>query len=223
MRRRTATALAFVVATAVGIGGLAFMGEPFLHPQAWDRAVLLALRDPADPAEPIGPDWLQLFFYDVTALGGYTGVSIAGLVAAGFLLLARRTPHALLVVVSIGGGMIVENALKSRFDRPRPDLVAHLVEVQTASFPSGHALMSAVAYLTLGALLAAALPRRRLRIYVLSVAILLTLLIGASRVYLGVHWPSDVVAGWIVGAAWATACGLLLRWSPHRGSRADRD
>jgi undecaprenyl-diphosphatase len=223
MKRWIATGLAFVLATAVGLAGLAFMGEPFAHPRDWDRAFLLALRDPADPAEPIGPDWLQIFFYDVTALGGYTAVSIIGIVAAGFLLLARRPAHAFLVVLSIGGGMIVENALKQRFDRPRPDLVAHLVEVQTASFPSGHALMSAVAYLTLGALVASALSRRRLKAYVLAVAVLLTLLIGASRVYLGVHWPSDVLAGWVVGAAWATACGLLLRWSPHKGSRADRD
>jgi len=97
----------------------------------------------------------------------------------------------------------VSFVLKDIMDRPRPDLVSHLVDVQTSSFPSGHATLSAVVYLTIGALLAREQPSRGLRFYVMAVAILATMLIGCSRVYLGVHWPTDVLAGWAIGSAWA--------------------
>jgi undecaprenyl-diphosphatase len=124
---------------------------------------------------------------------------------------------ALFVLVAIAGGVILSEGLKHLFARPRPELVAHMVEVQTASFPSGHAMLSAVTLLTLGALLARIQSRKRLKAYVIAIAILLTLLIGASRVYLGVHWPTDVLAGWCAGAAWAMACWLLALWLQNRG------
>jgi undecaprenyl-diphosphatase len=175
---------------------------------ALDRGILLALRNPADPADPLGPRWLEEVARDVTALGGnavLTGVTLA---VIGFLALARKRGAALLVAASVGGGMALSTLLKLGFARPRPDLVPHAVEVYTASFPSGHAMLSAITYLTLGALLARVQPRWRLRIYILALAVLVTLLVGSSRVYLGVHWPSDVAAGWCVGAAWALACWL---------------
>jgi undecaprenyl-diphosphatase len=116
------------------------------------------------------------------------------------------------VLISVAGGAGLSSLLKLGFERPRPDLVAHLVEVQTLSFPSGHAMVSAVIYLTLGALLAQVHGSIRLKIYILSVAVILTLLIGISRVYLGVHWPTDVLAGWAAGAAWAIMSWAVVIW-----------
>jgi undecaprenyl-diphosphatase len=107
--------------------------------------------------------------------------------------------------------------LKEFFERPRPDLVPHGAEVFTASFPSGHAMMSAVVYLTLGALLARVETGLRVKAFVLSVSVLLTVLVGISRVYLGVHWPTDVLAGWTVGAAWAVMCWLIARVLQRKG------
>ena len=100
-------------------------------------------------------------------------------------------------------GAVLSSLLKLGFDRPRPDLVPHLTHVYSASFPSGHAMVSAVVYLTLGTLLTRIVSGIWLKIFVMAVAVLLTGLIGLSRLYLGVHWPSDVLAGWAAGAAWA--------------------
>jgi undecaprenyl-diphosphatase len=144
------------------------------------------------------------------------------LAALGFLLIVRKRAAALLVLASVGGGTALSFAMKAAFDRPRPDLVEHGVEVATASFPSAHAMLAAVTYLTLGALLARVQPKRSVKAYLLGVAVVLTLLIGLSRVYLGVHWPTDVLAGWCVGAAWATACWLVAYWLQARG-RVERD
>jgi undecaprenyl-diphosphatase len=102
-------------------------------------------------------------------------------------------------------------------ERPRPELVSHLVEVQTSSFPSGHATLSAVVYLTIGALLAREQKSRRTRLYVMTVAILMALLIGCSRVYLGVHWPTDVLAGWAIGSGWAMLCWIAAWSAAARG------
>jgi undecaprenyl-diphosphatase len=113
--------------------------------------------------------------------------------------------------------MLLSTLLKMGFDRPRPDLVPHGALVYTASFPSGHATLSAVVYLTLGALLARVQPRLVLKLYLLGLAILLTVMVGVSRVYLGVHWPTDVLAGWAVGAAWALLCWATALWLQRRG------
>jgi undecaprenyl-diphosphatase len=195
--------LGFVLAVAALGGGGA---------RDFDEAVLRALRVPGAPADPLGPAWLELTLRDVTALGGVPVLTLLGLLALGYLVLVRRWRSALLVLVSLPGALLLNTALKRGFDRPRPELVAHLVEVRTESFPSGHAMLSAVVFLTLGAILAGGADRRlRHRGYVLGVAVLLTLLVGASRVYLGVHWPTDVLAGWCLGVAWAMGCWLLLR------------
>ncbi len=177
----------------------------------FDEAVLLALRNPADPADPIGPRWLELAVRDITALGGIPVLGLLSMLALGWLVLRRRWRSVVLLFLALPGGLLVNTLLKRGFDRPRPGLVAHLVEVGTSSFPSGHAMLSAIGFLTLGALMAGGAERRRERGYILGAAIGLTLLVGASRVYLGVHWPSDVLAGWCLGAAWATGCWLLLR------------
>jgi len=188
---------------------------------AFDRAILVAFRSAADPAVPIGPRWLAEAMTDVTAFGSLPGLLLVTAAAAGYLLLSRRARTALFVLAATGGGLALGALLKLAYARPRPDLVPHLVDVASASFPSGHATDSAIVYLTLGALVARSVPQRGLRVYILSVAILLTLLIGVSRVYLGVHWPSDVVAGWTIGAAWALACSLAYALSgPAPGSPA---
>jgi undecaprenyl-diphosphatase len=178
---------------------------------AFDRWLLHALRNPADPAIPIGPAWLRRAMVDITALGGVTVLSIVTAIAAGYLLAVRKLATAAFLIAATVGGGVAGTLLKWAFARPRPDVVEHLVQVHTTSFPSGHAMNSAVTYLTLGVLLARAEKDRPVRIYLLAVAISLTLVIGFTRVYLGVHWPSDVIAGWCVGAAWAVMCSFVAR------------
>lgn len=182
-----------------------------------DERLLLALRDPANPANPLGPAWLEEMGRDFTALGGIGVLTLITLSALGYLLLARQYRHAILTLSAVVGGILLSNLLKFGFDRPRPDLMLHESVVYTTSFPSGHSMMAAVTYLTLAALLNSAQRRRRLQAYLLLVAILMTLLVGLSRVYLGVHWPSDVLAGWTAGAAWAALCWLSARFLQRRG------
>jgi undecaprenyl-diphosphatase len=185
--------------------------------RAFDEWILQALRTPGDPGDPIGPWWLETVFVDITALGGNTVVVLITLAVLGYLVIDGKRAAALLVLASVAGGIALSSALKIGFDRPRPDLVAHLVDVHTLSFPSGHAMVSAVTYLTLGALLAQIQARRGLKAYVLGVAVVLTLLIGVSRVYLGVHWPTDVIAGWCAGTAWAIGCWVIATWLQGAG------
>jgi undecaprenyl-diphosphatase len=179
--------------------------------EAFDRWVLQALRGAADPTAPIGPDWLRRTMVDLTALGGTPVLTLIVIVVAAYLVAARKVATAAFVVAAVSGGGLASTLLKLVFARTRPDIVGQLVEVHSASFPSGHALNSAVTYLTLGALLARTESARWMRIYVMAVAMSLTLMIGCSRVYLGVHWPSDVIAGWCFGAAWALLCSLAAR------------
>lgn len=178
---------------------------------AFDTDIMLAFREASRPDDPIGPLWLEEAVRDITALGSVVVLVLVTAAAIFYLLLIGWWRQALVVLVAVGGGQIVSSLLKLGIDRPRPDLVSHLVNVQTLSFPSGHAMMAAVTYLTLGSMLAGIVPGRSTRIYVLGVAILITLLVGVSRVYLGVHWPSDVLAGWCAGFAWATLCWLVER------------
>jgi undecaprenyl-diphosphatase len=158
---------------------------------------------------------LKASLRDLTTLGGTSVLAVVTLTSVGYLLLAGRRKTAALVTLAVLGGTALSSLLKAGFERPRPDLVAHLVEVHSQSFPSGHAMMSAVTWLTLGTLLATVQPKRRLKAYVLGIAIAITLLVGASRVYLGVHWPTDVIAGWCVGTAWALLAWIVAGWM-HR-------
>jgi len=183
----------------------------------WDRRLLLALRSAADPAVPWGPPWVQEMARDFTALGGVAVLSLMTFAVVGYLLLARKRYAAVAVFVAVAGGLVLSTLLKLGFDRARPDLVPHGSLVYTTSFPSGHSMMAAVTYLTLGALLARVEGSIRIKIYLLSVAVVLTVLVGVSRVYLGVHWPTDVAAGWTVGAAWALLCSLVMRRLQRRG------
>ncbi|MCW8085142.1 phosphatase PAP2 family protein [Sabulicella glaciei] len=182
-----------------------------------DHALLLALRSEADPTDPWGPGWFEEMMRDFTALGGTGVLLLVTATVFGFLLLTGRRQAAMLVLLSIASGVVVSHGLKWGFGRPRPDLVPHGQSVYSQSFPSGHAMLSAIVYLTLGALLSRVQERRRAKVYPLVVAALLVLLIGFSRVYLGVHWPSDVLAGWAVGAGWAALCWLILLTLQRRG------
>ncbi|HYH18854.1 MAG TPA: phosphatase PAP2 family protein [Azospirillum sp.] len=184
---------------------------------AIDRALLLALRRSDDLSDPLGPHWLEELGRDFTALGGVGVLTLLTLMVAGYLALHRLRGAMLLVLASVGGGLLVSTVMKEIFERPRPDLVPHGSYVYTASFPSGHSMMAAATYLTLAALLARVQPNHRLRAYLLGLAVLVTVLVGVSRVYLGVHWPTDVLAGWTVGAAWALVVWLTARWLQARG------
>lgn len=184
----------------------------------FDQRILLALRTPGDAANPIGPPWLEGVMRDITALGSVTVLSFITIAAILYLVMDGKRHAALFAAVSIGGGTLLSFVLKIGFDRPRPALVAHLVDVHTLSFPSGHAMMSAVAYITLGALLARVSSKRRVKAFVVALGLLLAVAIGCSRVYLGVHWPTDVLGGWAVGCAWAMLCWQLARVLQRRGA-----
>lgn len=186
------------------------------EPRGFDTAILLALREPGNPATPIGPFWLPEAVRDVTALGSASVLIFITAAVIIYLLITRRGAAALFVFLSVAGGQLLSSLLKLGIDRPRPDIVPHLTEVQTLSFPSGHAMLSAVTYLTLGALAARVAPSRTVKIYLLGLGLLAAFLVGASRVYLGVHWPSDVLAGWCAGAAWAMLCWLVAQWFLRR-------
>jgi undecaprenyl-diphosphatase len=186
--------------------------------RAWDESLLLSLREAGDPDDPIGGGNAEEAMRDLTALGGATWLIFLTAAAAGGLALMRQARSALLLLVAVAGGQLLSHATKSFFVRPRPDLVSHEAYVHTASFPSGHSMMAAVTYLTLAVMLARATRSRRLKAYYVGLAALLTVAVGVSRVYLGVHWPSDVLAGWMIGAAWALLLYTLADWLGRRGA-----
>lgn len=201
-----------VVAAILMLAGFGVLADEVIEgdTQAFDRAVLLALRVGGDPTHPIGPAWLPEAARDVTALGSFTVLTFIVIVVAAALMLAGRARTGWFLVAAAAGGAIISSVLKTLINRPRPDLTG-LTRVFTASFPSGHATSSAVIYLTIGALLAATATRRREQVFYWAVAVFLVAAVGLSRIYLGVHYPSDVLAGWLIGAGWAIACGLVLR------------
>lgn len=177
-----------------------------------DTAIILWLRAADDPADPLGPVWLEDFVRDITALGSPAVLGLFVLITVVFLFLAGQKRLSLYMLAATAGGTLAVTILKEGFDRPRPNLSPGGVYVYTASFPSGHAMVSAVVYMTLGALIARLVPGARLKLYVMTIAFCMTGLVGFSRVYLGVHWPSDVLAGWAAGAAWALGGGAIAQF-----------
>ncbi|HYO13323.1 MAG TPA: phosphatase PAP2 family protein [Thermoanaerobaculia bacterium] len=182
-----------------------------------DEAILLALRSPQDRSDPLGPEWVEEMQRDFTALGGIPVLLLLTGAASAFLVLDGKRHAAVFVLAAVGGALLWSFLLKEGFSRPRPDLVSHGAHVYSASFPSAHSMMAAATYLTLGVLLARVQARRRLKIFLLGFAALLTVLVGLSRIYLGVHWPTDVLAGWAAGGVWALLCWLVARWLQRRG------
>lgn len=209
---------AFVVVTG-GIWLFAEIADEVMKgdTRGFDRRIMLAMRDPADSKDPWGPKWLEEMGRDFTALGGMGVLIFLTAATVGGYLLRRRHKTAVLILVAILGGLVIALMLKQSFDRPRPDLVPHGSYVYTKSFPSGHSMLSAITYLTLGSMIVRTHKHRPTKIYIMSVSMLITLLVGVSRIYLGVHWPTDVLGGWLAGASWALICWLVARWLQKHG------
>lgn len=182
---------------------------------SFDRKILLSMRHPGD-LSPRGSESFQTAVRDVTGLGGVTVLGLVTILSVGYLILDGKAHMAGFAAVSVIGGTLLSVLLKDLFQRPRPEIVPHVVYAANSSFPSGHSMMSAVTYLTLGALLARSQERKRLKAYFLLVGVFLSIIVGVSRVYMGVHWPTDVLAGWMAGSVWAALCWLTARWLQNR-------
>jgi len=178
---------------------------------AMDRHIILALRNPADLSDPIGPRGLEEAMRDITGVGGFTVLTLVTVVAALAFLFHGKRRQSLIFAGVVIAAQWSTNLLKGFYHRPRPDLVPHGSYVYSASFPSGHSTLAAATFLTLATMIASLEPRRRTKALVYVVAGLVTIAVGVSRVYLGVHWPSDVLAGWTLGAGWALLGWILLR------------
>jgi len=182
----------------------------------FDERVLRAFRRPGNESQIIGPAWTEEVARDLTALGGIAVLTLLTAGVAGYLLIDRRYGSLLLLLGAVGGGLIFSTLLKHLFHRDRPRVVPQLSFSMTTSFPSGHSMLSAIAYVTLGALLARFVQRRLLKFYFLSMGLLLTFLVGISRIIMGVHWPTDVLAGWSAGLVWALLCWLVAQYLQHK-------
>lgn len=185
--------------------------------QAFDQMVLHWMQPVA--GQPRGPWWLHEAAADITSLGGIAVLTLFAVVALGMLLILRKWLSALLLLIGLAGGVALSEGLKALFQRERPPAAFQAVETLNASFPSGHALLSTVFYLTVAVMMTRAFPRRRLKAYVLGVGMVFALMVGLTRVYLGAHWASDVMAGWCVGAAWAMALWLVSYAIERRQTR----
>jgi undecaprenyl-diphosphatase len=224
LRRVESRALIWVIGAAGALWGFfniaGEIGEG--ETSSLDRRILLALRNPADPSDPIGSRSLQEAMRDVTALGGVTVMILVTLVSVLAFLMHRRRWHAAILTGTVLAAVVSSEGLKHLYGRPRPDLVPHGSYVYSASFPSGHSTLSAATFLTLAMLIASLEPNRGTKAMVFVLAGLLILAIGFSRVYLGVHWPSDVLAGWCLGAAWALGAWTLLLQVGGRGDVVEK-
>ena len=203
-------ALVIVVAALLFflVAGMVMDGDT----QQLDERIVQWFRRADDPALPRGPAWLREAGIDITALGSFSVLLLLVLAVAGFLWLHQQKRLIALLFISAGGGFALNALMKSVFARPRPSVVPHLREVFTPSFPSGHAALSAIVYLTIGVLLFDVVKGRSARFYCLAIAMAATGLVGLSRVYLGVHYPSDVLAGWATGIAWALTCWVAVQY-----------
>ena len=176
-------------------------GEGF----AFEPAIMLAMRVAGHPDQPVGPAWLPSMIRDITALGSTVVLTLWVAMAASFLWLRGLKQSMLLLLMATIGGSVMVTLIKALVGRARPDVIGRLMVETSNSFPSGHAALSAIVYLSIAALFWPLMRRSRERVWLLAAMMLLVGAIGVSRVYLGVHWPSDVLAGWIFGSLWALA------------------
>jgi undecaprenyl-diphosphatase len=175
------------------------------------------MREADDLANPIGPRWVEEVGRDFTALGGVAVIALLTAAVVAFFWLSSMHRAAAYVAVAALGALIISTGLKEIFDRPRPNLVPHGSHVYLSSFPSGHSTIAAAAYLTLGLVASQFVVKKRLKALFIGVAMFVTAAVGVSRVYLGVHWPSDVLAGWAVGLSWALVCWIAAVWLQDHG------
>lgn len=174
-----------------------------------DDSILKSLREPNDVSKPAFPDWVTVAMKDITSLGSAAVITLFTLIISGYLLLRKQYFRLWLVLAATIGGALLMAGLKEFIGRTRPEVVTHLLEENSLSFPSGHSMMSAVIFLTQAVLLSKIETNRKVKIYILSVALLLTFLIGISRIYIGVHYPTDVLEGWVAGISWALLCWYI--------------
>jgi undecaprenyl-diphosphatase len=218
LSRKAILPVAILSLLSAGIFVFQELAEEILEGEALalDEYLLLALREPTDLAVPLGPRWLEQTAVELTALGGYPFIVLLTLIVAGYLGVVAKPWAAVYVLVSISGGAALSAVLKEFFNRPRPEIVEQLVATHTASFPSGHAMVGTVTYLTLGALLLRYARTRLEMIYIVCVVGFIAVSVGFTRVYLGVHWPSDVIAGWALGTSWAALVWCVVTIIEHR-------
>ncbi len=184
--------------------------------QALDESIIIALRSATDLSDPLGPRWFEELMRDVTGLGGTGILTFLTLCSASYLMLRNKPRMALYVLIAVVTGMLVSFGLKYGFTRPRPDLVPHGSYVYTSSFPSGHSMMAALVYFTLATIVIQVQSRIRVRALIVIAVSVIVVSVGVSRVYLGVHWPTDVLAGWCAGVFWALMCYRVLRMLQKR-------
>lgn len=184
-----------------------------------DSRIILMLREPGDLNNPIGSKDIEEAVRDITALGGTTLVIAVTVVSVLAFAFHKRRIHAAVMASAVLAAWASSHFTKALYGRPRPDLVPHEAYVYSASFPSGHSTMSTAAFLTLAMLVASLEAKRRSKVLVYTLAAMVVAGVGFSRVYLGVHWPSDVLAGWCLGAVWALLGWMALRTlnAPTRG------
>ncbi len=181
-----------------------------------DKKILMLLRDDADPAKPLGPERLPHVVRDITALGSSVVLTLITIFAAMYLYLRKEKRSVIYVLSASIGGAILVQILKFLFARERPEIVEHLVSEISMSFPSGHSAMSAVIYLSLAVLISRVEKSHILKVYIVSFALIITFVVGISRVYLGVHYPTDVLAGWSIGLFWALFCWFFTSFLEKR-------
>jgi len=182
----------------------------------FDESIIKYFRVEGNNSEPTGPYFLTESMRDITSLGGETIITIITIFVVGFLYFQKRYNTMWLLLVATIGGILISLGLKEFYGRARPDISYRLISVTPLSFPSGHSMMSAIVYLTQAAIIARIQKNKKIRIYILSAALFLVFIIGFSRVYLGVHYPTDVIGGWTVGLAWASFCWLVAWYLQKR-------
>ncbi len=178
--------------------------------EAAERDFMLSLRNGDDPALLNGPGWLLYFVQNITALGGWPVLTVFSLALAGALMVQKQWSFLLVLLAVVIGETVITGIFKDFFGRVRPDFLPHLTSASSKSFPSGHSASAAAVYLTFGLAIANMVKQRAIRRYALGASLAVVFLIGASRVFLGVHYPTDVIAGWCIGAAWASAVWLAV-------------